>query len=103
VISKTQSFEHMVKYEFANRNYLINDYTSTNDEQKRIMYEQYEETCFADDKIKNDIEDISNKIKSESAKLINKLGSDKKNAEKMFKNEFNQISNHIKDQEKAVT
>lgn len=64
VVSKTQSFGHLVKYEFANRNYLINDYTSINDEQKHTINEQYEETCFADDKIKNDIEDITNKIKS---------------------------------------
>jgi hypothetical protein len=93
----------MVKYEFANRKYLIDDYTSINDQQKRIIHEQYEETCFADDKIKNDIEDITNKIKTESENLINKLTSDKKKVEKMFKNEFNEISKQANSQEKAVT
>ena len=63
VVSKNQNFEHLIKYEFANRNCLINDYTAINKELKRTMHEQYEETCFADDKIKNDIEDITNKIK----------------------------------------
>lgn len=31
VLSKTQAFENQIKYEFANRNYLIDDYTSIND------------------------------------------------------------------------
>ena len=98
LMSKSQSFELMVKYEFANRIYLINDYTSINDLQKRTIYEQYEETCFADDKIKNDIEDITNKIKTESANLINKLSNEKKSVEKTFKDDFNQISSQMKDQ-----
>ena len=63
VLSKNQNFENLIKYEFANRNCLINDYAAINKELKRTMHEQYEETCFADDKIKNDIEDITNKIK----------------------------------------
>lgn len=84
-MSKTQNFEHQIKYEFANRNYLIDDFTTINDELKRTINENYEETCFVDDKIKNDIEDITNKIKVESHKTINKLTSDKKNIEETFK------------------
>lgn len=43
---------------------MIDDFTPINQELMNSINEQYEETCFVDDKIKNDIEDVTTKIKA---------------------------------------